>query len=217
MSIPVLIIGKSGSGKSASIRTLSPEDTALINVLGKPLPFKGKFDQLQSDDYDHITRAITAIKRSCIVLDDCGYLMTNMFMRGHSSAGKGNGVFALYNEIGDSFWNLVETCRKLPNDKRIYFIMHEEESDTGNIKPKSCGKMVDSVVCLEGMFTICLRSMVKDGKHIFRTQSNGYDTAKSPMGMFDSEEISNDLAMVDKAICDYYEIGKTEGNNNETH
>ena len=211
MAIPVLIIGKSGSGKSASMMNLNPKDVALISVLGKPLPFKGKFDQVVTDDAAKIVGIVKAAKRDIVVIDDVGYTMTNMFMRDHAAGGGGNAVFNLYNNIGDKFWNMIEAVRKIPEDKRVYFIMHEEQNDFGNVRPKTIGKMIDEKVCLEGMFTICLRCMVSNGKHIFRTQSDGLDVAKTPIGMFDSEEIPNDLAMVDKAICDYYEIGgKTE-------
>jgi len=207
VSIPVLIMGKSGSGKSASMSVLDPSRVALINVLGKPLPFKGRFDQIISDDYVKITRAINRTEREIIVIDDVGYLMTNAFMRDHAAQGQGNAIFQLYNSIGDKFWNLVETVRKLPGDKRVYMMMHEEVSEFGAVKPKTIGRMIDEKCCLEGMFTICLRCMVANGKHIFRTQSDGLDVAKSPMGMFDADEIPNDLAMVDDAICKYYEIG----------
>ena len=207
MAIPVLIIGKSGSGKSASLSNLDPSRVALINVLGKPLPFRGKFDQIVSDDYAKITGAIKGAKREIVVVDDVGYLMTNAFMRDHAATGQGNAIFQLYNSIGDKFWNLVEVVRKLPGDKRVYMIMHEDVNEFGAVKPKTIGKMIDEKCCLEGMFTICLRCMVSNGKHIFRTQSDGLDVAKSPMGMFEAEEIPNDLAMVDDAICRYYEIG----------
>ena len=211
MAIPVLIIGKSGSGKSASMMNLDPTKTALISVLGKPLPFKGKFDQVVTDDSAKIIGIVKAAKRNIIVVDDVGYTMTNMFMRDHAAGGGGNAVFALYNNIGDKFWNMIEAVRKIPEDKRVYFIMHEEQNDFGNVRPKTIGKMIDEKVCLEGMFTICLRCIVSNGKHVFRTQSDGLDVAKTPIGMFDDLEIPNDLAMVDKAICDYYEIGgKTE-------
>jgi hypothetical protein len=211
MAIPVLIIGKSGSGKSASMMNLDPAKTALISVLGKPLPFKGKFDQVVTDDSAKIVGIIKAAKRSIIVVDDVGYTMTNMFMRDHAAGGGGNAVFSLYNNIGDKFWGMIEAVRKIPEDKRVYFIMHEEQNDFGNIRPKTIGKMIDEKVCLEGMFTICLRCIVSNGKHVFRTQSDGLDVAKTPIGMFEDLEIPNDLAMVDKAICEYYEIGgKTE-------
>lgn len=207
MAIPVLIIGKSGSGKSASMMNLDPSKTALISVLGKPLPFKGKFDQVVTDDSAKIIGIVKAAKRNIIVVDDVGYTMTNMFMRDHAAGGGGNAVFSLYNNIGDKFWNMIEAVRKIPEDKRVYFIMHEEQNDFGNVRPKTIGKMIDEKVCLEGMFTICLRCIVSNGKHVFRTQSDGLDVAKTPIGMFDDLEIPNDLAMVDKAICDYYEIG----------
>lgn len=210
MAYPVLIIGKSGSGKSCSLRNLDSKRVALINVLGKPLPFKGKFDQIVTDEYAKIIGAIKATRRPIVVIDDAGYLMTNMFMKGHANAGAGNGVFTLYNKIGDNFWNLIEAIRALPGDQRVYMLMHEDQNDFGAVKPKSIGKMVDEKVCLEGMFSICLRCMVSQGKHIFRTQSDGMDVAKSPIGMFASEEIDNDLAAVDTAICEFYEIKEGE-------
>ena len=207
MAIPVLVIGKSGSGKSASMSNLDPSRVALISVLGKPSPFRGKFDQITTDDYVKVSNAIKATKRDIVVVDDAGYLMTNMFMKDHANTGQGNAVFNLYNNIGDKFWNMIEDIRKIRENKRVYIIMHEDQNEFGSVKPKSIGKMIDEKVCLEGMFTIVLRCMVQHGKHIFRTQSDGLDVAKTPMGMFETEEIPNDLKMVDDTICAYYEIG----------
>ena len=207
MAIPILIIGKSGSGKSASLRNLDPNRVALVNVLGKPLPFRGKFTQLVTDDYNKIVASIASApkkNRDIIVIDDAGYLITNMFMRGHSNAGAGNAVFTLYNSIGDRFWNLIEAIRAEPSNTRVYLMMHEDMNDFGQVKPKTIGKLIDEKVCLEGMFTICLRCMITDGKHVFRTQSDGMDVAKSPIGMFEDFEIDNDLNMVDQKICEYY-------------
>ena len=189
------------------MRNLDPAQTALVSVLGKPLPFKGKFDQLVTDDAVQVIGAVKAAKRDVVVIDDANFIMTNMFMRDHAATGGGNSVFTLYNNIGDRFWNMIEAIRKLPEDKRVYVVMHEEQNDFGAVRPKTIGRMIDEKVCLEGMFTIVLRCMVSSGKHIFRTQSDGLDVAKSPIGMFDADEIPNDLAMVDKAICEYYEIG----------
>ena len=205
MAIPILIIGKSGSGKSASMRNLDPNRVALVNVLGKPLPFRGKFMQLVTDDYSKVAASIVSApkkNRDIIIIDDAGYLITNMFMRGHSNTGAGNGVFSLYNTIGDRFWNLIEVIRSEPSNARVYLMMHEDVNDFGQVKPKTIGRLIDEKVCLEGMFTICLRCMISDGKHVFRTQSDGSDVAKSPMGMFDAFEIDNDLNMVDQKICE---------------
>ena len=210
--IPILIIGKSGAGKSASLRNLPEDKTVVINVLGKPLPFRNKLKTVQCDDYELIKRSISKAQYDVYVIDDAGYLITNNFMRDHANTGAGNAVFALYNKLADDFFKLVRKIQEIPSQARVYILMHEDKNDMGDVKPKTIGKLLDEKVCLEGMFTICLRSMISQDKHIFRTQSDGLDVAKSPMGMFDSIEIDNDLNLVDMAIKNYYEIG---GTNNE--
>ena len=214
MAIPVLIIGRSGMGKSTSLRNcVGNDDWNLIRVLDKPLPFKGKINGWHSDDYQQIMKLLVASKAKNIVIDDAGYLITNMFMSKHSSAGAGNGVFTLYNQIGDHFWNLIQfISTKVPADKIVYMIMHEESNDLGEIKPKTIGKLLDEKVCVEGMFTIVLRCIVESNKHLFVTQATDGSVSKSPIGMFESLTIDNDILLVEKAIRDYYEMGGTEKN-----
>lgn len=211
MATPVLIIGKSGSGKSTSMRNCAgSDDWNLIRVLNKPLPFKGKINGWTTDDYQVVMKALGQSKAKNIVLDDAGYLITNHFMRGHSSAGAGNGVFTLYNNIGDYFWNLIQFIIKLPEDKIVYVMMHEDKNDFGDIKPKTIGKLIDEKVCLEGMFTIVLRCIEESGKHLFVTQASDGAVSKSPMGMFETLTIDNDLLIVEKAIREYYELGGSD-------
>lgn len=217
MATPVLIIGKSGSGKSTSMRNCQNDDFNLIRVLNKPLPFKGKVNGWFSDDYQQIMKLLIASKADSIVIDDAGYLITNHFMRGHSSAGKGNGVFSLYNDIGDYFWNLIQfIVTKVPENKIMYIIMHEEKDEAGEVKPKTIGKLLDEKVCIEGMFTIVLRCIEEGGKHLFVTQASQGAVSKSPIGMFEDLTIDNDLLLVDKKIREYYGLGKGEENNAET-
>lgn len=211
MAIPVLIIGKSGSGKSTSLRNCQNDDWNLIRVLNKPLPFKGKINGWLTDEYQQIMKYLFASKAKSIVIDDAGYLITNMFMNGHSSKGKGNDIFSFYNDIGDYFWQLIQfiTTRVQP-DKIVYIMMHEDVNDFGDIKPKTIGRMLDEKVCVEGMFTICLRCIVEGQKHLFVTQSLNGAVSKSPLGMFDDLTIDNDLSLVDQRIREYYEIGGNE-------
>lgn len=130
-------------------------------------------------------------------------------MNKHSTTGGGNGVFNLYNEIGDHYWGLIEIVKnKLQDDKIVYFIMHEDKNDFGDIKPKTIGKLLDEKVCIEGMFTIALRCMTDNNRHYFKTQSNGADICKTPLEMFIDNEIDNDLKLVDTTIREYYELGK---------
>lgn len=215
MGIPVLIIGKSGSGKSASLRNFQPGEVGIVNVLGKPLPFRNKLQSVQTDDYKKVYATITKAKTDCIVIDDSGYLMTNQFMRGHSNTGAGNAIFTFYNDLGDQFWHLVRyVVENLPPQRVVYFMMHEDKNDFGDVKPKTIGKMLDEKVCVEGMFTIVLRSMLVNGKHVFRTQTDGMDVCKTPIGMFDADEIDNDLKMVDNAIREYYYLNENKEDSN---
>ena len=210
MAIPVLIIGKSGSGKSASLRNFKPEEIGVINVMGKPLPFKSTLKTGQTKSYETIDKWLKTAGPSSIVIDDAGYLITDYFMTRHSNFGAGNAVFQLYNELADKFYSLIDSIQHLPDDKIIYVMMHEDESDSGNIKPKTIGRLLDEKVNIEGMFTIVLRCVSDKNKHMFLTQSSGYDVAKSPIGMFADLEIDNDLKMVDDVIREFYDLKGTE-------
>ena len=211
MGVPILLIGKSGSGKSTSLRNFDEQELALINVIKKPLPFKKKFEStIVTDDYDTVAKCLAKTSKNSIVIDDAGYLIVNMFMKGHANAGAGNAVFGFYNKVGDSFWNLIEFVKQLPDNKIVYFVMHEEKSETGDIKPKTIGRILDEKVCLEGMFTVVIRSVFDGNKYVFRTQTDGLDVCKSPIFMFEKPEIDNDLKLVDTAVRNYWDLDKTE-------
>ena len=216
MATLVLIIGKSGSGKSASLRNFSAENIDVINVESKPLPFRNNFKTINTDNYREISKTIKDSKKKVIVVDDASYLLTNSFMRGHASQGGGNGMFNFYNQLADDFWKLVTWLRSLDSEKIIYIIMHEQKNDFGDVKPKTIGKLLDDKVTIEGMFTIVLRSVYHDGGYYFRTHTDGFDVTKSPIGMFNVDEIDNDLFAVDKIIREYYGLlNKGEEKNEE--
>jgi hypothetical protein len=184
------------------------EGIGIINVLGKSLPFKNSISSYTTDDYTEIAKILSSpnSKVNSVVIDDAGYLMTNQFMSGHAKGGEGNAIYKFFNTIGDNYWGLIRFVVNLPPEKLVYFFMHEDKNDMGDVKPKTIGKMLDEKVCIEGMFTIVLRCVFENNKHVFKTQSDGYDVAKSPMDMF-SAEIDNDLKMVDETIRKYYNLG----------
>ncbi len=183
------------------------KDFGLIQVLKKPLPFKGKFGGSVTRDYNVINRAVVSKQwPKSIVIDDAGYLITAQFMDGHNSTGKGNAVFTLYNDMADNFYRMIQNIAdNAPDDRIVYIIMHEDTNDFGDIKPKTIGKLLDEKVCIEGLCTIVLRSIHTDD-YYFVTQARDGAVSKSPDDMFDSVEIPNDLLTVDNAIRDYYGI-----------
>jgi hypothetical protein len=200
-SVPVLLIGKSGSGKSASLRNFKKDEIAIANVLGKPLPFKSDLEAPKVDDYNIILEAIKRTDKKVIVIDDANYLITNEFMNKSSVKG-----FDKYNEMGNNFFNLINGIKNVDGGKTVYLIMHEDTDDEGNVKPKTIGKLLDDKVNIQGMFTICIRAMFDSGKYIFRLKTNGQDCVKTPIGLFDEEQMENDLKLVDDKIREYYEL-----------
>lgn len=201
MGIPVLIIGKSGTGKSRSLKTFKPEEIGVIKAIEKELPFRNDFKTITTNDYGTINSVLLKSKTNSIVIDDAGYLLTGEFMRRAKEVG-----YNKFTELANHFYDLITfITTQLPREKIVYLIMHEDENEvTGECKPKTIGKLLDEKVCLEGMFTIVLRCLNEDGKHIFKTNNSG--CAKSPEEMFD-ETIENDLKFVDTSIREYYNLG----------
>ena len=207
MAILCMLYGQSGTGKSTSLRNFQKEDVSIINVSGKPMPFRQKLPTVSTDNYKQIIGGLPKIKTPSIVIDDATYLMVNAFMRNAKVQG-----YQKYTDMAFDFNSLIEAALKLPDDKIVYFIGHSNQADDGREQFKTIGKMLDNYVTLEGKFTIVLKTVVKDGQYYFSTQNNGMDTVKSPMGMFEEELIPNDLKMVDDTIREYYgiNVAKTE-------
>lgn len=200
MAIAVLVLGASGTGKSTSIRNLDPKTTSIINVENKPFPFKAKFPKtLPTDNFATVVEAMKKTDSKTIVVDDSQYIMANEFMRRAKEVG-----YNKFTDIGVHFFSVVEAVKSLPDDVIVYFLHHTEVDQFGNCQAKTIGKMLDSVVCLEGKFSIVLKTEVDNGQYYIRTHNGGNDTVKSPMGMFEEDRIPNDLTLVSKAIKDYY-------------
>lgn len=213
MSGIIVVLGESGTGKSTSMRNLKPDETFVINVLSKPLPFKGykknyneeRKNLLETDSYKKIIEYIKAVSLrrpeiKTIVIDDFSFLMNNEFMRRCKEKG-----FDKFVDMGLNMFNLFNSSSEIRHDLTVYLMCHTEKDHAGMIKPRSVGKMTADYVGLGERATIVLHTQVIDGRFKFLTQNNGYHMAKSPMGMFDSLYIDNDLAMVNEQVRSYYE------------
>jgi hypothetical protein len=209
MGTPVMILGASGTGKSASMRNLDLSHVGLVNVAKKPLPFRGSIRSLDSDDYQLISATIARAKSDIIVIDDAQFLMANEYMRSAMVKYSRDEVFAFYKQVSYNFWSLVQQVVNMPPEKIVYFLGHVELDEMGRQKFKTVGKLLDNY-CVEGLFTIVLHTRVADGHFYFSTVNDGTDTVKTPMGMFSEPYIDNDLALVDAAIRDYYGLTKKE-------
>lgn len=212
MAIPVLIIGRSGSGKTYSIKNFNPDEVGVISVEKGRLPFKSDIKTIkvpkdptegQAKDaasvnaakYVWIMKAILKAKAKSIVIDDSQYLLVNeLFDRTYERS------YDKFTDMAKHFRDLIHFINEMEEEDKIVYFLHHSELDTdGREKTKTCGKMLDEKLVVEGCFDIVIYCQ----DHKFFTQANGQSTAKTPEDMFPLE-IPNDLKMVDTAIREYY-------------
>lgn len=202
MAIKTLICGLSGTGKSTSARNL--KEVAVVNPVNKPLPFKNHFEMLNGvTDSEEIIKFMKSTKAKTIIVDDFQYLLSIPYMRRIKESG-----WDKYNDFASNYFDVITVCDELPDDVTVYFMTHTETLENGEETVKLIGKMLREKICIEGLFTTVLKTMVNDGKYYFITQNSGKDNVKSPLGMFETYAIDNDLAYVDAKIRSYYEVGE---------
>jgi len=203
----LLIMGESGTGKSTSMRNCDPATVAVVNPVGKPLPFKNHFNNLSNEtDARKITRYMkeqAAAGKKLIVVDDFQYILAVPYMNRIKEIG-----WDKYNDFGANYFEIIEVCKDLPDDVVVAYMTHLETLDNGLTTVKLIGKLLREKITIEGLFTVVLRTGVNEGKYYFYTQNSGKDTVKSPIGMFPAYAIDNDLAYVADKIRNYYEIGE---------
>ena len=201
----IIVYGKSGTGKSRSLKNFAEDEILFVNTINKRLPFPKKFKyEYRTAKADGVKNALKKMPCKTAVIDDFGYQQTAKFMAEHTKK-QGGSQFDLYNSIADDAYNLIMFIKdELPEDVIVYLIMHEDTNDYGDTKLKTIGKLLDQKVCVEGLVTICLRAM-KEGtnKYFFRTQSDGQDISKSPEEMFPLQ-IDNDLKAVTDRVREYW-------------
>lgn len=207
MAQMLLIMGESGTGKSTSMRNCDTATTAVVNPVGKPLPFKGKFTMLNNViDASKITRYMkeqAASGKKLIVVDDFQYILAVPYMNRIKETG-----WDKYNDFGANYFKIIEVCKDLPDDVVVAYMTHLETLDDGLTTVKLIGKLLREKITIEGLFTVVLRTGVNEGKYYFYTQNSGKDTVKSPMGMFPAYAIDNDLNYVADKIRNFYEVGE---------
>ena len=174
------------------------------------MPFRsngwGKGVSVVTNDYNRISQGIMkapSLGKEIIIIDDFQYLMAEEFMDRATETG-----YQKFVEIAVHAHAVIKAAQNVAGNVRVYMTWHTHTDDQGMVKPKTIGKLLDEKICIEGLFTIVLKTLKRENRYYFSTQSNGMDVCKSPMGMFKSDLIENDLNMIDQVICDYYGINQ---------
>lgn len=215
------IVGATGTGKSTSIKHLNSEETYIINVAKKELPFRGseklynaeKRNYKEVDDATEITRLLKTISEKAphiknIIIEDSNYIM------GFNLVSKATEVgFTKFTIMARDMVELMREARRLRDDLKIFYFSHPETIEDGGeiigYKIKTAGKMIDNQIVLEGLLTVCLYTHVeenKDGSVSYNFITNRFKKypAKSPDGMFEEVKIPNNLNYVCEKIDEYY-------------
>lgn len=221
----VIILGKSGTGKSTSIKNLDPKETVIFNTLKKRLPFKGSntLYNIESknmfilDEYTQLIQYLESISKNAthvknIIIDDMIYIMRKEYFRRAKEAG-----YQKYTELAQHFQQIISTCENLRDNLNIFFILHSEDVTSDNsltgYKVSTIGKLLDSQYNPVEVVPMVLYSDIKYddkgnatyGFYTHRTMNGAVEIpAKSPDEMFKEDFIPNDLALVVKAMNEYY-------------
>lgn len=215
------IVGETGTGKSTAIKHLNPEETYIINVAKKELPFKGSEklyntenkNYKEVDDPVEVTRLLRTISEKAlhiknIVIEDSNYLMGFRMVDKATETG-----FTKFSVMAKDMVDMFRTARTLRDDLVIFYFSHPETIEDGGeiigYKIKTAGKLIDNQVLLEGLLTVCLYTNVEDTKdganYSFLTNRYRKRPAKSPDGMFEEIKVPNNLQLVKDAIVEYYQ------------
>lgn len=208
MGICCLILGDSGSGKSTSLRNFEPDEIGILNVMGKPLPFRKKLPKVDHANYGTIQQALKANKLRAYVIDDSGYLMQLENFRRAKETG-----YQKFTDMALNFERVIEWATQTDEDTIVYLLHHYDAPDANGVRhPKTIGRMLDEKFNIEGACPIVIQSTILDGKHVFVTKGDGFNGAKAPMDML-PDVMDNDLKAVDTAIRDYWGLAqlKREG------
>jgi hypothetical protein len=206
MADGILIIGASGHGKSTSFRNLNPTETLIINADKKSLPWRGWKRQYNSENKNYV------------VCDDAhkiqGYLKhidekmphikvaiidtLNGAMLAQEMTDRRNNTYDTWRDLATSIYGIIDMIGTLREDLTIICTAHSqtEMTDGGYMftHMKTSGRKLEKIVP-ESKFTIVLLAKANEGKYKFEVHANN-STAKTPLGMFEEDEIDNDIAVV---------------------
>jgi len=160
MAITICVIGESGTGKSTStgripeldIEGLDPKVTAFINVMDKPLPFRGSKKSYgtkisEGGNYAAVTDGIdmlgllqhindTRLDIKNVVIDDFQFIMADEFMKKAMIKS-----YDKFNEIGKHAYDVITYGKNMREDINFIALTHSDYDDKAGVhKMKTIGE-----------------------------------------------------------------------------
>lgn len=230
----VLICGRSGTGKSYSLRNIrNPEGVMYLNCEGKSLPFPNKFQKFDVTEPMQIYEALTAVNDMSdvhtVIIDSATFLM-DMFetqiVNTSSNTQKAWGDYASF--IKDLCLVYLKKCTKnvvitshVTNFYNSDLLVNETRAGIKGSVGKGNGfeSYFTNVIYTKTMpieklkanksLTITPKEEGKGFKHVFQvevTKDTVHESIKIPPGVFEDDEIfiDNDIQIVLDKLEKYY-------------
>jgi NAD kinase len=195
----VLVISKSGTGKSSSLRNLKKGEASVILCSGKELPFRSDISTMVPKSHLEVVSAIERANAPIVVIDDANYLMSFEEMSRVNEVG-----YTKFTQMAQHMFEIFQAIIKKDSDQTFYVMAHAADTEDGSIRFKTTGKMLSEKVVLEGLTNILITNEItSDGEFVFKVRTDGTGV-KTPLGMFNTEVVPNDLKIVDEAIRKYF-------------
>lgn len=198
----VLVISPSGTGKSSSLRNLDKKEAAVVLCSGKDLPFQHELNTFVPKGYVDVFNVIEKSTKPIIVIDDINYLMSFEEMSRVTESG-----YAKFTQMANNMFQVFKKILDKESDQVFYLIAHAAEDEDGRLRFKTTGKMLSEKIVLEGLTNMVITNEISDGEFLFRVQTDG-SGIKTPMGMFDTPTVPNDLRIIDQAVRKFYKRSK---------
>lgn len=199
MSKLVLVLANPGTGKSSSLRNLKPEEVTVVSVTGKELPFKTDIKSITPKNAAEVVKIVNDSKKPIVVIDDANYLLSFEEMARATEVG-----YTKFTQMAQNFFNIIKAIIDKNSDQVFYIMAHSETEEDGTLRLKTTGKMLSEKIVIEGLTNIVLNAMVDDdGEFVFKVKTDGLGV-KTPLGMFDTPTVPNDLAVINKKIKEFY-------------
>lgn len=209
MARMLLIIGEGGSGKTASLKNLNPQEHYYIDCDKKGLNYRGwkedyseeKKNYYKTNDGEVVSRLLQNISEKApnikyITIDTINSIMIADEMK--RMKGKS---YNEWQDLAKCIFDIIDIVPDLREDLTVIFIGHTQTEEDGFTRLLTNGRKLNKIG-LEKYFNTVLLSKALNGKYIFETRANN-STARTPMGAFEELEIENDIVKVLEILKEY--------------
>jgi hypothetical protein len=224
----ILIVGKSGSGKSSSLRNLDRNTTWILDLENKALPFRNAgfkhlytipADFKQANEWGTIIQQFRQFMLHAANSNECSCVVIESFRKWDEALieyqKSTNTGFHIYNEHNKYVMERLNEFKYWPVP--IIWLGLDDVVEIETVDPqrpmrRAClnvfGKQWEGSIEKEFEMVLFTHQTVDKGKpkYWFKTNNIGECSAKTPMGMFDDILVDNDLEMVLSRMVEYYRI-----------